>query len=311
MNIFINEKEQRPRAGWRLLLQFVIMFFLLGFAVISFQAIWQNSLILATAIPQFIGMAGSVWIAARLLDRRSIADYGLQFNKRWLKDFLAGALIAAVAMACIFGIEKTMGWLRVTQFGWHSADMASFTATLINLLVAMLLVGFHEELFSRGYQVLNLTEGLRYPKIGERGAVAIAVLVTSTLFGLLHFNNPNASIVSTLNIILAGVVLALPYVFTGSLALSVGLHFGWNFVQGGIFGFPVSGLNVKVSVIETEQLRSDIWTGGAFGPEAGVIGIFGMAIMMGLSLVYIKMMGFEWKIAPLFKKRKSTDEQGP
>ncbi|HEX6982996.1 MAG TPA: type II CAAX endopeptidase family protein [Balneolaceae bacterium] len=313
MNIFINPKDQRPRAGWRLLLQFIIMFFFAGFATLGFQALWQTSLSFAFVLPQFIGVVGSIWLAAWLLDGRSLTNYGLQFNQQWARDFGAGALIAGIAMTSIFGIEWLMGWVNITQFGWNVPSDVPFAMAGISSLLAMLMVGFYEELLSRGYQVLNLAEGLRFPQIGERGAVVIAVVATSSLFGFMHFYNPNATPVAVFNIILAGIVLAVPYILTGSLALSVGLHFSWNFVQGGIFGFPVSGMKFETSVIQIQQMGPELWTGEAFGPEAGLVGIFGMAIMVGCSLVYIKMMGYELAISILFREEKSTvktDEQG-
>jgi membrane protease YdiL (CAAX protease family) len=310
MNIFINPKEQRPRAGWRLLLQFIIMYFSVGFATLAFQAVWQTSLSFANVLPQLFAVVGSIWLAAWLLDRRSLTDYGLRFNQQWMKDFGAGVLIAGIAMVSIFGIEWFAGWVNITQFGWNAPSDVSFVMLIISSFFAMLMVGFYEELLSRGYQVLNLAEGLRFPQIGERGAVTIAVLVTSVLFGFLHAANPNVTPFAVFNIILAGIVLALPYALTGSLGLSVGLHFSWNFVQGGILGFPVSGMKFEASVIQIQQSGSILWTGGAFGPEAGLLGIFGMAIMTGGTIVYIKMMGCKLAIDTLLKEEKSIIKTG-
>ena len=141
----------------------------------------------------------------------------------------------------------------------------------------------------------------------------MAILFTSSLFGFMHFFNPNASFISTFNIILAGIILAIPYVMTGSLGLSVGLHFSWNFVMAGILGFPVSGKNIEFSILQIEQSGADFFTGGAFGPEAGILGLLGMAIMLGGSLVYIKQSRRELHIDPLFVKdyqqTTKSDEQ--
>lgn len=307
MNILINEKEQRPRAGWRLLVQFILMFLIIGISTIILQSIWDNTIFLNTVIPQFVGFTASVWLAARVLDKRSFWDYGIDFNQQWKNDFFFGCLFAAVAIGVVFLVQWSMDWVVVLDYGWNLEKDTSFGVRLAGFFLAMLMVGFYEELFSRGYQILNLTEGLGYPALGQKGAVAMAVFLSSFLFGLLHLFNPNASFVSTINIILAGIVLALPYVLTGSLGLSVGLHFSWNFMMAGVFGFPVSGKQIAVTVLNIRQSGIEIWTGGDFGPEAGILGLLGMAIMMGLSLVYIKCTGRKLTADTFFIKSCQTD----
>jgi membrane protease YdiL (CAAX protease family) len=315
MNVFINKSEQRARAGWRLLVQFIFMFLLVGFGIQGIQLLINEQSLVYLAIPQFIGIIGSVWIAARFLDKRPFADFGCRFNRQWAKDFAVGVGIAAIAQGAIFCIEWSTGWLTISGYGWNAATEHSFGNIMMSSLLAMLMVGFHEELLSRGYQVLNLTEGLRYPQIGSRGAVVIAVLITSSLFGIMHIFNANASAVSTVNITLAGIVLAVPYILTGSLGISVGLHFSWNFVMAAVLGFPVSGINFETSVIRIQQKGPELWTGGAFGPEAGIIGVMGMAIMMGLSYVYIVAEGYEPAIDSVFtdsnRPAPKSDEQTP
>lgn len=313
MNIFINEQEQRARAGWRLLVQIILMFLFVGFGIMGIQSLLGNPSFVFMVVPQFIGITASVWVAARLMDKRPLTDYGLSLNRQWSREFLVGCAIAAAAQLSIFVIEWAAGWITITGYGWNAPTEHSFGWIIFSSLLGMLMVGFHEELFSRGYQVLNLTEAFRYPIIGTKGAVMGAVLLTSSLFGVMHIFNDHASLVSTFNITLAGVVLAVPYLLTGSLGISVGLHFSWNFVMAAVLGFPVSGINFETSVIRIEQGGAELWTGGSFGPEAGFIGWIGMAIMLGLSLVYIKAEGYDLTLAKLFTKEfKSagkSDEQ--
>lgn len=310
MNIFFNDDEQRLRAGWRVLIQFILMFFLVGFLSLGFNTLWKSSLSIIPTIAQCIGVTASIWIAAHLLDKRPLQEYGLSFNVQWWNDFFAGILIAAIAIGTIFTIEWSLNWITIIGYGWGASSGTPFTWALLSSLVAMLLVGFYEEWFSRGYQLLNLAEGLRYPRLGVRGAVAIATLASSLLFGLLHFYNPNASVISTFNIMLAGIVLAIPYILTGSLGLSVGLHFSWNFMQASVFGFPVSGTHLDTSVIQIAQLGPDFWTGGVFGPEAGFLGISGMAIMVGGTYVYIVVSGHDCSVAKLFKQEHQSSAKG-
>ena len=313
MNIFINDKEQRLRAGWRLLIQFILMFLFVGFGIMGVQQVLADPLMVYTTIPQFLGIILSVWFAAKLLDKRSFFDYGINFDKEWLKDFFTGCLIAAISISTIFIIQWSLGWITIVEYGWETELETPFFTGIISFFIAMLMVGFHEELLSRGYQLLNITEGLKYPAFGLNGALIIAILLTSSLFGFMHFFNSNASLISTFNIFLAGIILAVPYVLTGSLALSVGLHFSWNFVMAGILGFPVSGKNIEFSILQIQQSGADFFTGGAFGPEAGILGLLGMTIMLGGSLVYIKQSRRELHIDQLFMKdyqqTTKSDEQ--
>jgi membrane protease YdiL (CAAX protease family) len=315
MNIFFNEKEQRIRAGWRLFLQFVLMMLIFVPGAYGISFVLPNTHFLTSAAPLFIGVLISVWIAARYFDKRPFKNFGIHFNRLWAKEYLIGVSIAASAVVTIFLIEWSTGWLIVNGYGWNASANLPFGLGFFSYFLAMLMVGFHEELFSRGYHILNLTEGLNYQNIGTKGAIIIAVLLSSSLFGFLHASNPNASFISTFNIILAGIVLAIPFILTGRLALSAGLHFSWNFVMGGILGFPVSGNTIQFTVLNIQQNGNPMWTGGDFGPEAGIIGLVGMAIMLGLSVVYIRAEGHGLTIAGLFTERYQPvgkpDEHSP
>ena len=124
--------------------------------------------------------------------------------------------------------------------------------------------------------------------LGARGGLWAGYLISSSVFGLLHATNPNATWISTLNLILAGLFLGLGFVLTGELSDPIGLHITWNFFQGNIFGFPVSGMKSGVSLISIQQRGSDLLTGGAFGPEAGLVGIFAILVGSLLTILYVR-----------------------
>ncbi len=196
-------------------------------------------------------------------------------------------MLGALLMAVIFLFQLAVGWVRVTGT-WvvHRPD-ASFALSFLTPLISYVLVGIYEELFSRGYQLKNLAEGLRF--VGPRGAVLAATLLSSAVFGILHAANPNATLLSTVNLVVAGFFLATGYVLTGELAIPIGLHISWNLVQGNVFGFPVSGTGARAAtVIAIQQQGPALWTGGAFGPEGGLLGLVIMLAGIALTVAWVR-----------------------
>lgn len=287
MNIFYNDEEQRLRAGWRIIMQLVFFMLLVWGTLALKDLVVDSSLQLVHSLA--VGLAGlaSVWLAAILLDRRPLKAYGLSWSPVWRSEVLAGLLIGGLPMIIIFMAEWSAGWVIVTGFGWERASTLPYSLWMGSYLFSMIIIGYYEELIFRGYHILNMTEGLRTTLMSLAQASASAVLLSSVVFGLLHAGNPNATAFSTINIVVAGVVLALPYLITGRLAISIGMHISWNFVQGGIFGFPVSGTFFRGSLIQIRQEGVEWLTGGRFGPEAGLLGLFGIFMMALLFYAYI------------------------
>ena len=91
------------------------------------------------------------------------------------------------------------------------------------------------------------------------------------------------------NLMVAGLFLGLGLVLTGRLGLPIGLHISWNFFQGNVFGFPVSGNDYAAATfLAIRQGGPDLWTGGAFGPEAGLIGIGAILLGCGLTVLWVR-----------------------
>jgi uncharacterized protein len=97
------------------------------------------------------------------------------------------------------------------------------------------------------------------------------VVISSIVFALLHLANPNPSFMAVVGLTAAGLFFAYSYLVTRQLWLPIGLHIGWNFFEGPVFGFPVSGLAQFFSLLNTSRHGPELITGGAFGPEAGLI----------------------------------------
>ena len=178
-------------------------------------------------------------------------------------------------MGLIFIIARSSNWIEVETFAWTvDGSYKSIGQTLIWFLI-FILVGWQEELLSRGYQLQNISEGIN---------LTWGVIISSFAFALLHLLNPGANWISTFGIFLAGLFLSLGYILTGQLWLPIGLHIGWNFFEGVVFGFPVSGLN-PYELVKVNLTGPEIWTGGQFGPEAGLLQL--PALLLGAILVFI------------------------
>jgi membrane protease YdiL (CAAX protease family) len=189
-------------------------------------------------------------------------------------------------MALIFAFELAAGWVSVT--GYLDGGGRPFWGEIWLPVLVFICVGIQEEMSTRGYLLRNLAEGLNFKRSGPRTALIAAYVISSLIFGGLHAANPNASLTSTLSIALAGFFLGLGFVLTGELAIPIGLHISWNFFQGNVFGFPVSGSPAGPSFIAIEQAGPAWATGGAFGPEAGVIGLAAIALGCGLTLWWVR-----------------------
>jgi len=292
-NPFFNVEEQRLRSLLRIIL--FLLLFSFGVALpsmIPFTALQYVGISLVTLTLYFVMF--------RYVDQRSWNFSGLILSRQWLKELAAGIIIAAVVMGIIFAAIWQSGGLVVNGFGWERNGQNYWLIPVSIFFIQMVSVGFYEEVLSRGYLIPNIKEGLSIGKITPFRATLISVLFSSALFGLAHAANPEASYTAVFNIILAGIMLAIPFIITGRLALSIGLHFSWNFFQGGVFGFRVSGLEIRNSIIQIQQKGPEWWTGGAFGPEAGLSGIIGILFIIGLSLLYLRYSGVKLKADSLF-----------
>lgn len=274
--IFLSPEEPRLRAGWRLLIQ-TILLIVLGAIVSILSGVLGllNGSFLWPQILNFIIITSSVYIARRWLDHRSFESLGLKLNAQTLPDILIGVGITFLQMGFIYALMQLLGWVTFQGFAWQFDPIRVVISNVLIAFVAFILVAWNEELLSRGYQLQTIASGIN---------LFWAVIISSAVFGLLHLGNPNATWVSAAGIFFAGIFLAYGYIRTGQLWLSMGLHLGWNFFEGVVFGFPVSGLSIY-RLIRIDVQGPEIWTGGPFGPEAGLIVL--PALLVGVILIYL------------------------
>ena len=287
--LLFSTREARLRAGWRLIGHTALLSFSVALAaaavliplllLVAFDLGNLNqaslSLSVIVALP---AITIATWIARRLLDRRSFRSLGLELGPRWIRDLLVGFAIPVPLFALVYLFESLMGWLEFQSWGWADGGLAATAVGLLLTLLAFVAVGFYEELLFRGYYLQNLKDGTN---------VAVAVLVTSAVFGLAHLGNFHASLNSTLGIFTAGLFLAYAWIRTRALWLPIGIHIGWNFLQGPVFGFEVSGYTTP-SLVQHSVSGPVLITGGDFGPEAGLVILPTMAIGIGLIWLYTR-----------------------
>jgi membrane protease YdiL (CAAX protease family) len=209
---------------------------------------------LAYAIPIVLAAHFSYLLYVKLVERRRVAELG---SRGAVPEVALGVLTGAVLFAATIGAIALLGDYRVTGVnGWRA--MAGPFAMAVGS-------GYAEELVFRGVLFRIVEDGL-----GTWWALAIS----SALFGLAHAANPHATAVSTVAIMLeAGVLLGAAFVLTRRLWLPVGIHFAWNFTQGGIFGVNVSGYAAR-GLLRGELTGSVLLSGGSLvGAEGSLFAL--------------------------------------
>ncbi len=273
--IFFSPSEPRLRAGWRLLIQFILLIILVIFVG------WLTSLkpiadlkIRLRELEELFAFVGSIYLARRFLDKRSFVSLGLKLDRFVLYDILAGIVITLVLMGLIFAFLLALGWLKFESFAWNTDPGQVIISQALPYLMIFILVAFNEELLYRGYYLQTLASSRN---------IFWGIILSSIIFGLEHLVNPNATWASAVGNGLLGLFFAYGYVRTKQLWLPMGLHLGWNFLDSNVLGFPISGWKIY-SLVHINLTGPEVWTGGAFGAEAGLIVL--PAVALGMILIY-------------------------
>ncbi len=200
----------------------------------------------------------ATWACTRLR-KEPLSSVGFRLDRRWLKEMAMGTLtgmkmaVAVVAMVCAIGGVR------------FELDPARSVGTLLAGLFFFLAVALFEETLFRGFMFQRLVDGV---------GVWPAQILLATLFAVAHWGSPGmqgtTELVAFADIFLAAVMLGLAYLRTRSLALPVGLHLGWNWTEGHLLGFGVSGYGMPGWLHPIFQGKAEWLTGGAFGPESSI-----------------------------------------
>jgi membrane protease YdiL (CAAX protease family) len=256
--IFVN-KANNLRAGWR-----IAIFLTLQIALsLSIGGFLYSYLHISGLLVEGLGYAlllVTTVIVLRVVDHRPFYSVGLPLHSRLGIEVLQGFFISVLMITLVFVIEFISGFIHVS---WRGDDFPKIVVSLPAIFLFFLWFAFGEELLFRGYLFQTLIEG-------TNKVVAVALL--SVTFGLFHLNNPNVTFLAVVNIILAGVWLSVAYLKTRTLWFPTMMHVTWNFFQGYVYSFPVSGLHWgQPSLLRLRQSGPDWITGGHFGPEGGIL----------------------------------------
>lgn len=194
-------------------------------------------------------------ILLRCLLKLSYQDMKGWFSLQNTRELAIGLLLGAIAISIVFFALVLTGNAYVVS--WQP----QFTTSALKYLLVFILVGISEELFYRGFIIASLR---------IYGNNLFIILFSSGIFSLIHFLNNEFHLLSFLNIMLIGMLFAYTFIETKSLWLPIGYHILWNYFQGNVYGFYVSGVAVP-GVFITEYTDSTIFNGGDFGPEGGLI----------------------------------------
>ncbi len=274
--IIIDDEKERLRSGWRLLIFIALLLsprILMG--LLGMRGGGGSGRLTASieAIGGYALMIGWVmvvsWFCVTALDREKISSLGLWFFPGWWREAVRGLAVGAMMIGAAVLLQVAGGGTRLTlhPFWWHDGriDSAALRQSFIEAVLAfglLLAAATFEELLYRGYAFQTL----------QREAPAVVpTILFSLLFGLGHWWNPHRTFFSTTNTLLAGIWLSLAWLGSRNLWWPIGLHLGWNYLLGPVFGLPLSGISFPLHPLLLGSSSNATWlTGGDYGSEGGM-----------------------------------------
>ena len=231
----------------------------------------RDFLVADTIIQYFdlIGVLLLLWILMRFVDEESFVKLGFSLKGK-INDIILGMTLGLLLMAVGYTILILLGEIKFIGFNYDLKN-------IILLFLLFIAVSIAEETYVRGYVLKNLLKSFN---------PIISLIISSAIFSLLHFFNPNVNYIALTELFIAGILLGISYVYTKNLWFPIALHLSWNFFQV-MFGFNVSGMNTY-SLIEFEIIENNNINGGDFGFEGSYLSILFSLIVMYFLWKYYK-----------------------
>ncbi len=263
----------------KIVLYFVLVG-LVAWALLEFRFVgWLNGMtrglpqVVALGTLNFIVMTAPALLLMAVFNGKSPMAMGFAPD-RALGDFLTGGIVGAFIFASAVAAAVLGGWAT------FNPDFAAFSMNAMAFsMLGMTLAAAGEEAMMRGFVLQELM---------RKFSTTASVVVSSLLFTALHaaaLVKSDMAPIGALNIFLAGVLMSLAYLATRSLWLPIGIHAGWNIMQGPVLGFNVSGNDLGTGLHPVTVSGPDMVTGGIFGFEGSVLGLIGptLGILMMLA----------------------------
>lgn len=280
-------KTDAPRIkyGWLRAVLFFISFFifiavfdLIGIAIISSiseysfeeyiadtKLLMENKMMMLMMVSQLFGTLFTVWLFQKFVNREPFTSIGLEFSG-YKDDFVSGLLLGVGLIVLGFGTLYIFNFLSVVSIQFSLIDQLFY-------LSLFAVVSLNEEIAIRGYILQNLSSSFnKY----------IALVLSSLVFMIMHIGNPNMSAVPLFNLFLAGLLLGVYCIHKNNLWFPIGAHITWNYFQGPVLGFEVSGNDVDSIFIQSLN-GSELITGGEFGFEGSII----LTTFMIIGIIYL------------------------
>ena len=209
------------------------------------------------------------WV--KVIEKNALSSLGF-VKRNWLKYLGWGIMFSLLQMGVIALVYQVSG---IGSFELNELSLEPILF-ILGLFPFWLLQGGTEEVATRGWLLT---------RIAARTNLPLAIAISSSLFGILHMGNAGVTFLSVLNIVLDGVLAGLLLVYTDSIWLVVAQHGTWNYVQGNLLGFQVSGTGADASIFSFSMGSGPDWlTGGAFGAEGSIITT--LVLLLSLVIVY-------------------------
>ncbi|WP_248898148.1 CPBP family glutamic-type intramembrane protease [Haloplanus halobius] len=224
----------------------------------------------------FILAVGAI-ASARLVDRRSVAEYGFSLNRQWWRSFAAGGVIVTIVNTGAFVFALSVEWVTIVGFT-ETPGVVPFLPAMAVTFALIAVAAAWEEFVFRATMLKNLAEGAD-GFLPRRAAIGIAILLSTVVFAALH-----AGKVTHLSqygyYLLAGLLLSGAYVLTGDLSLPIGFHLCYNFTMSAVFGLGVSQRTPEIFVLDV--VGPVRWIG-----EEGLVHVLFAVVGGVLLLMYI------------------------